>query len=152
MREKNADFGVLVTDVYPKNITRMTLIDGVWVCSVEEFKGLCFVIRESILILSNYSISQENKGEKMNMLYNFLTGNEFRMQVEAIVEGFTQMTDDLNAERRAMESMWKKRAKQIEKVLLNTSHMFSTVKGIAGDSVQKIDLLELPLNKIKEIE
>lgn len=147
MREKNADFGVLVTDVYPKNITRMTLIDGVWVCSVEEFKGLCFVIRESILLLSNYSISQENKGEKMNMLYNFLTGNEFRMQIEAIVEGFTQMTDDLNAERRAMESMWKKRAKQIEKVLLNTSHMFSTVKGIAGDSVQKIDLLELPKAK-----
>src|SRR5688572_21410152 len=107
MQEKNATFGVLVTDVYPKNIERMTLIDGVWVCKVDEFKGLCFVLRESVILLDNYSCSQENKGDKMNMLYDFLTGNEFRMQIESIVEGFVTMQDDLNSERRALESIWK---------------------------------------------
>jgi hypothetical protein len=150
MREKNADHGVLVTDAFPKNIERITLIDGIWVCSVEEFKGLCFVLRESVLLLNTYSVTQENKGEKMQMLYDFLTGNEFRMQVEAIIEGFTQMSNDLNGEKRAMESIWKKRQKQLEKVLLNTTHMFSSVKGIAGDSIKEIKLLELPTNESKE--
>ena len=128
MREIKADFGVLVTDAFPKGIERMTLIDGIWVCSMEEFKGLCFVLRESVLLLNNYAVSQENKGEKMHMLYDYLTGTEFRQQVEAIVEGFTQMNTDLNSEKRAIESIWKRRSKQIEKVLLNTSHMFASVK------------------------
>ncbi len=54
------------------------------------------------------------------------------------------MSNDLNSEKRAMEAIWKKRQKQLEKVLLNTTHMFSSVKGIAGDSIQGIKLLELP--------
>lgn len=147
MREMQVDFGILVTQTRPKDVERMTLIEGIWVCSVEEFKGLCFVLRESVLIMSNYSAAQENKGEKMHMLYDYLTGNEFRMQVEGILEGFTQMNNDLNSEKRAMESIWKKRQKQLEKVLLNTTHMFSSVKGIAGDSIQEIKLLELPTNE-----
>jgi hypothetical protein len=150
MQDKNATFGVLVTDAYPKNIERMTLIDGVWVCNVDEFKGLCFVLRESVLLLDSYSSTQENRGDKMHMLYNFLTGNEFRMQIESIVEGFVTMQDELNSERRAMESIWKKRQKQIEKVLLNTSHMYSSIRGIAGASVAEILALELPKAELSE--
>lgn len=86
---------------------------------------------------------QENKGEKMSLLYDFLTGSEFRMQVEAIVEGFTQMQTDLDTERRAMEGIWKKREKQIQKVLLNTTHMYSAIRGIAGNAVGSIQALEL---------
>jgi hypothetical protein len=140
----------MVTDAYPKNVERMTLIDGIWVCSVDEFKGLCFVLRESILMLNTYIVSQENKGEKTQMLYDYLCGNEFRMQVEGIIEGFSQMSNDLNSEKRAMEAIWKKRQKQLEKVLLNTTHMFASVKGIAGDSIQEIKMLELPATNDKE--
>ena len=80
----------------------------------------------------------------MVMLYDYLTGNEFRMQVEAIVEGFSQMKTDLDSEKRAMNSIWKKREKQIQKVLLNTNFMYSSVKGIAGNAIQTVQLLELP--------
>lgn len=80
----------------------------------------------------------------MSLLYGFLTGNEFRMQVEAIVEGFSQMQLDLDTERRAMEGIWKKREKQIQKVLLNTTHMYSAIRGIAGNAVGSIQALELP--------
>lgn len=150
MLEKAADFGVLVTEVYPKGIDKMTLVDGIWVVSIEEFQGICFVLRESVLLLNNYAISQENKGEKMLMLYNYLTGNEFRLQVEAVVEGFTQMNIDLQKEMVATQSLWKRRQKQLEKVLLNTNHLFSSIKGIAGESISSIKLLEL--NESKEIE
>jgi len=78
------------------------------------------------------------------MLYDYLTSNEFRLQIEAIVEGFTQMYDDLEKEKRAMEGIWKRREKQIQKVLLNTNHMYNSIKGIAGTAIGTIRALELP--------
>jgi hypothetical protein len=79
----------------------------------------------------------------MGMLYDFLTSNEFRLQIEAIVEGFTQMKVDLESEQRSMRSNWKKREKQIEKVLLNTTYMYGSIKGIAGNAIQSVELLEM---------
>ncbi|OOZ35958.1 DUF2130 domain-containing protein [Solemya velesiana gill symbiont] len=142
IRDKNANIGVLVTQAMPADMERMGLKDGIWICTFEEFKGLCLVLRESLIQLSHAIITQENKGDKMGMLYDFLTSNEFRLQIEAIVEGFTQMQADLESEKRAMQGIWKKREKQIEKVLLNTNHMYSSIKGIAGSAIQAVPQLE----------
>lgn len=94
--------------------------------------------------ISTSLITQENKGDKMGLLYDFLTSNEFKLQMEAIVEGFTSMKSDLESEQRSMRGIWKKREKQIEKVLLNTTDMYGSIRGIAGNAVQSISLLELP--------
>jgi hypothetical protein len=144
MREKGADIGVLVTEAMPSDMQRMGMKDGVWVCSYEEFKGLCAVLRESVIQLSQAMASQEGKGDKMHMLYDFLTSNTFRMQVEAIVEGFTAMKTALDKEKRSMASLWKEREKQIEKVIMNTIDMYGSIRGIAGSAVQSVASLELP--------
>lgn len=144
MREKGADIGVLVTEAMPSDLDRMGIKDGVWICTYEEFKGLCAVLRESIVQLSTAIVSQENKGDKMNMLYDFLTSNEFRLQIEAIVEGFTQMKSDLEKEKRSMQGHWKRREKQIDKVVLNTNFLYNSIKGIAGNAIQPVRALELP--------
>ncbi|HLP06194.1 MAG TPA: DUF2130 domain-containing protein [Paludibacter sp.] len=138
-----ANVGVLVTQVFPRDMDRMGLVDGIWVCSFEEFKGLCFVLREGIIQLNTAMSTQENKGDKMVMLYDFLTGNEFRSQIEAIVTGFKQMQVDLNTEKAAMMKSWAKRQKQIDKVLENTVGMYGSIKGIAGNAIQTIQTLEL---------
>jgi hypothetical protein len=144
MRDKGADVGVLVTEAMPPGMERMGLHDGVWVCTFNEFKGLCSVLRESVIQISAALLSQENKGEKMYLLYDFLTGNTFRMQVEAIVEGFTSLKTALDSEKRSMQRIWKEREKQIEKVITNTIDMYASVKGIAGSAVQPVKALELP--------
>jgi len=146
IRDKNANIGVLVTEVLPNDMQRFGLKDGIWICTFEEFKGLCAVLRESVIKISNTLVSQENKGDKMVMLYDFLTSNEFRLQFEGIVEGFTQMQIDLNSEKNAMNRLWKKREKQIEKVISNTLNMHGAIKGIAGTAIQEIKLLELDAN------
>jgi len=143
MRDKEADVGVLVTEAMPSDMDRMGLRDGVWVCSFGEFKGLCAVLRESVIQLSKVAISQEGKGDKMHMLYDFLTSNTFRMQVEAIVEGFSQMKSDLEREKNSMKRIWKQREKQIDKVVTNTIDMYGSIKGIAGNAVQSVKALEL---------
>jgi|TARA_B110000285_G_scaffold228738_1_gene292194 hypothetical protein len=144
IRDKGANIGVLVTEVMPTGMKRMGLKEGIWICNYDEFKGLCAVLRESIVQLSTAISSQDNKGDKMEMLYTFLTGNAFRMQVEAIVEGFTQMKSDLESEKRSMQRIWKQRDKQIEKVITNTIDMYGSIKGIAGNAVQSVKALELP--------
>jgi len=144
IRDKGANIGVLVTEAMPSDMNRMGLKDGIWICNYEEFKGLCAVLRESIVQLSTAISTQDNKGDKMNMLYTFLTGNTFRMQVEAIVEGFTQMKSDLESEKRSMQRIWKQRDKQIEKVTTNTIDMYASIKGIAGNAIQSVKALELP--------
>lgn len=147
IREKGADIGVLVTESMPTDMKRMGQRDGIWICTFDEFQGLCVVLRDSLVKLSNAIVSQENKGDKMVLLYDYLTGNEFRHQVEAIVEGFSQLQLDLESEKRAMQGIWKKREKQIHKVLLNTTHMHSSIKGIAGSAIQAVPLLELPCSE-----
>jgi hypothetical protein len=144
MREKGADIGVLVTEAMPSDMQRMGMRDGVWVCSYEEFKGLCNVLRESLIQVSTALGSQVNKGDKMQMLYDFLTSNSFKMQVEAIVEGFTSMKSALESEKRAMQRIWKEREKQIEKVINNTIDMHASIRGIAGNAIQAVKALELP--------
>ena len=152
IRVKGANIGVLVTEVMPSDMDRMGLKDGIWICNYDEFKGLCSVLRESIIQISNAISSQENKGDKMHMLYDYLTGNTFRLQVEAIVEGFTQMKVDLESEKRAMQSIWKKREKQIDKVTVNTIDMHASIKGIAGNAIQAVKLLELAEQEIDNEE
>lgn len=144
IRDRSADVAVLVTETMPADMERMGLKDGIWVCSFEEFKGLSVVLREFVVKISEAVTSQENKGEKMNMLYDYLTSTEFRLQIEGIVEGFTQMKSDLEAEKRSITSLWKKREKQIDKVLINTNYMHSSLRGIAGNAIEPIRQLELP--------
>jgi len=144
IREKGADLGVLVTEILPKEMERMGMVDGVWICTYDEFKALSFVLRDHIVKLSHSMQSQENKSDKMSILYTYLTSTEFRMQIEAIVEGFTQMQSDLDSEKRALGRIWKQREKQIQKVLDNTVGMYGSIHGIAGNSIGNIEMLELP--------
>lgn len=142
MRNKQADLAILVTQSFPKGMNCFGERDGVWICSFKEVTGLTNALRNAIIRIADTRKSEENKGEKMQMLYNYLTGLEFRQHIEAIVEGFMTMKQSISKERIQMEKLWKEREKQLEKVLLNTSGMYGSIKGIAGSSVNTIPLLE----------
>jgi len=149
-----ADLLVIITEALPEGIEKIGQKDGVWICSFNDFKGLVVILRESLVKISEAYSSQTNKGEKMQMLYDYLTSNEFMFQISAIVEGFSDLQDSYVREKRAMERIWKEREKQLEKVLLNTNHFIGSIKGIAGTSIPQLkeigmkdNLLELPGNE-----
>ena len=141
-RNTGADVAILVTQAFPKDMDRFGEKDGVWLCSFSEVRSVSYLIRSSIINVYEAQKKQEGKGDKMQMLYDYLTGNEFRGQMEAIVEGFMAMKQGISRERIQMEKIWKEREKQLEKVLISTSGMYGSVKGIAGASVGDIPLLE----------
>lgn len=145
MKEKGAMFGILVTDVMPSDMKTFGKRSGVWVCTLKEVSGLCFVLREMLIREHNVLVAQDNKGDKMHLLYNYLISEEFKNRVENIVEGFTNMKDEIESEKRAMARIWKEREKQLEKVISNTVDMYGSIKGIGGASIQSVKSLELPM-------
>lgn len=151
MRSKGADVAILVTQIYPKEMTCFGERDGVWICSFNEVAALTTALRHTIIRISETTKAEENKGEKMQMLYSYLTGTEFRQQMETIVEGFLTMKNNISKERIQMEKMWKEREKSLEKVLLSTAGMYGSVKGIAGASIGNIPLLEDGMEEEDEV-
>ena len=142
MRSKGADVAILVTQTYPKDYKCFGEMDGVWICSFSEVLALTTAMRHTIIRIAETKKGEENKGEKMQLLYDYLTGNEFRQQMETIVEGFLSMKSSIDKERIQMEKLWKEREKQLHKVLMSTSGLFGSIKGIAGASIGNIPLLE----------
>jgi hypothetical protein len=145
MLKVNADLGVLVTSVYPNDMDRMGFVDGIWICSLEEFKGSVSLLRESLIRVHKTVQREENRGDKMALLYNYLTGNEFQLQLKSIVDGFMTMQTELDKERRSLMASWKRRQKLIDGVLQNTTEMYGSLQGIAGSgALGYIEALELP--------
>ncbi len=140
MRKEGVDVAVIVTQTYPKGMSCFGERDGVWICSFEEVKAVAYVLRDGILRLYNSSKSQENRGDKMHMLYDYLTGTEFSEQWKAIREGYMSMRLSIHRERDAMEKMWKMREKQLDKVLLNASSIKGSIEGIAGADTISLSL------------
>lgn len=142
MRTQGAEVAVIVTQAMPKDMEQFGEKNGVWICSFAEVRALAHILRDGIIKIYNASRSQENKGDKMHLLYDYLTGQEFAEQWKAIREGFLSMRMSIQKERDAMEKLWKAREKHLEKVLLNAAHIRGSIEGIAGQDSIDLNLLE----------
>lgn len=142
MRSHGADVAVIVTQTFPKDMERFGEKDGVYICTFNEVRSVSLLLRNALLKIADARKSQENKGDKMVMLYDYLTGTEFSEQWKAIREGFMSMRQSIQKERDTMERLWKAREKQLEKVLLNAAHIQGSVEGIAGADAVNLNLLE----------
>jgi len=138
MRSLGADVAVIVTQSMPKDMDGFGEKNGVWICSFAEVKALVNVLRDGIVKIFTATKNQQNRGDKMHLLYDYLTSNEFAEQWKAVREGFMSMKLSIQKERDAMEKLWKAREKQLEKVLLNAAHVRGSIEGIAG--MESIDL------------
>jgi len=142
MRSTGADIAVLVTKAMPKDLDCFGLKEGIWVCTFSEVKAVANVLRDGIIRVYNSSKKHENKGDKMHLLYDYLTSNEFSEQWKAIREGFVSMKMSITKERNIMERIWSAREKQLEKVLLNAVHVKGSIEGIAGQDTIQLDVFE----------
>ncbi len=141
---EGAHTAVLITETMPADIGRVEFIQGVWVTDFQSFPAVAKLLRDCILQVDRALISQQNKGEKMEMLYQFLTGQEFRMQIDAIVEGFLYLKTGIDRQKLMMKKLWKEQEKQIDKVLVNTTEMYGSIRGIAGKAMPDLPGLSLP--------
>jgi hypothetical protein len=142
-RTAKAEVSVLVSQVLPKGIETFDVIDGVWVTSPRAVLPVATILRHTLLQVSMARQVSEGQQTKTEMVYQYLTGPRFRHRVEAIVEAFSSMQQDLDKERKAITKQWAKREEQIERVMGATVGMYGDLQGIAGKSLQEIEGLSL---------
>lgn len=142
-RSAKADVAILVSQVLPKGVDTFDVIDGVWVTSPRAALPVATAMRQTLLQVSMAKQINEGQQTKTEMVYQYLTGPRFRHRVEAIVEAFSSMQEDLDKERKAIMKQWAKREEQIQRVLVATVGMYGDLQGIAGKSMQEIEGLEL---------
>lgn len=143
-RAVKAEIAVLVSRVLPKGVETFGLIDGVWVTNPRSAIAVALALRYSLIEIANARQASEGQQTKMELVYQYLTGPRFRHRVQAIVEKFTDMHDDLDKERKTMTRLWAKREEQIRGVIDSTAGMYGDLQGIAGKTLQEIEGLSLP--------
>lgn len=139
-----AELGVIVSEVLPPGVKSFGLVDGVWVTDLASALALAGSLRWAIQQLAIAKLSQEGASEKMAVLYRYLTGSEFRQRVEAVINAFSTMKEDLEAEKRALTKYWARREKQLTLVVENMASMVGDIEGISGHALPAIPSLELP--------
>ena len=141
-RAAKADIAVLVTEALPRDVRLFALKDGVWVTSYSAAPGLALALRDSLIQVAYAKMAVAAKDEKMEMLFSYLTGLEFRQRVEVLIETFQTMQQDLDKEKRVYEKNWAQREKQIVRVVANAAGMYGDMQGLLGPSMQPIQALE----------
>jgi hypothetical protein len=144
-RAAKAEVAVIVTQVLPKEVDTFDLIDGVWVTNPNSTLPVALVLRHALLDVATARNVSEGQQTKKEILYQYLTGPRFRQRVQAIVEAFSSMSEDLDKEKKVITKQWAKREEQIDRVMQSTVGMYGDLQGIAGKSLQEIEGLEFKM-------
>ncbi len=143
-RTAKAEIAVIISQTLPKGVETFELIDGVWVTHPRAALPVAVTLRHALIEVASARQATEGQQTKMEMVYQYLTGPRFRQRVQAIVEAFSSMQEDLDKERKAITKQWAKREEQIHRVMHATVGMYGDLQGIAGKTLQEIDGLGFP--------
>jgi hypothetical protein len=142
-RQAKAELAVIVSQTLPKDVDTFDLIDGIWVTHPKAALPVAMALRQSLMEVAAARQATEGQQTKMEMVYDYLMGPRFRQRVQAIVEAFSTMQEDLDKERKVITKQWAKREEQIGRVMQATVGMYGDLQGIAGKTLQEIEGLEL---------
>lgn len=147
-RMAKAEIAVIVSQTLPKEIETFDLVDGVWVTHPRAALPVALSLRQSLIEIAAARQASEGQQTKMELVYQYLTGPRFRQRVQAIVEAFSSMQEDLDKEKKVIMKQWAKRDEQIERVMQATVGMYGDLQGIAGKTLQEIEGLEFKVLEV----
>ena len=142
-RQAKAELAIIVSQALPKDVETFDLIEGVWVAHPKTALPMAMALRQSLMEVAAARKATEGQQTKMEIVYDYLMGPRFRQRVQAIVEAFSTMQEDLDKERKVITKQWAKREEQIGRVMQATVGMYGDLQGIAGKTLQEIEGLEL---------
>jgi hypothetical protein len=141
-RTAKAEIAVIVSQALPKEVETFGFVDGVWVADPKVILPVAMSLRQTLIEVATARQASEGQQSKMEMVYSYLTGPRFRQRIQAIVEAFSSMREDLDREKKAITRQWSKREEQIDRVMNATVGMYGDLQGIAGKTLQEIEGLE----------
>ena len=142
-RKAKAEIAVIASEALPKDVSHFINRSGVWITNYNFVVSLATALRFNLIQVSRAKMAMVGKSEKMEVLYTYLSGTEFKHRVEVFIEAFTAMKTDLDKEKTTVQRLWAKREKEIVMVLTNVAGMYGDLQGIMGASLPQIENLEL---------
>lgn len=144
-RQAKAELAVLVTTCPPEGLRGIGQIETVWVCEAAYAVALATALRQGLVATATQRLQHTGRTDKMSLLYDYLCGLEFRQHIQAVVEAFCGLQEQLAAEQRAFARQWKEREQQIQRAIQHTAMLYGSVQGIAGrEALPEITPLQLP--------
>lgn len=143
-RAARADFAILVTQAMPPGFASFGQLDGVWVCEFACVLPVAAALRQGLVNIAVAHQVQTGRHGKMEQLYKFLSGLEFRQHIEALVESFKFLHEQIDQEKRALTRHWAAREKQLEGMVAHTASVYGSIQGIVGqNALPEIAVLQL---------
>ena len=150
--DAKADLAVIVSETLPAGFHHFRQLNGVWVTDIASAFSLSLALRVVLVQVATAKEIETSKDDKKDLIYRYVAGPEFRNRVTTIIDGFRSMKEELEAEKRAIQRIWEKREKQIERIISNTAGMYGDLEGLAGASLPPIKILELPVSEERHEE
>lgn len=141
-RTVHAEMAVIISEVVPDNINKFGQIDSIWVCEFDSYLGVAFALRSQLKELAKLRIMQDGKNGKMDMLYQYINSVEFKHRMEAIVESFTNMQQEIEKEKRWFALKWSREEKNIRNIIDNTIGMRGDLQSIMGNTLKELKGVE----------
>jgi len=142
LRQANADIAVIVTETMPDGISTIGCIDGVWICRWDCVIGLASVLRNGLMEVAAAQKAQNGRGTKVELLYDYFAGNNFRHRISGVVEAFQTLQRDMIKEKAATQRQWAKRERELDRAIVNMSGLYGDFQGIVGEAVPALESLE----------
>lgn len=149
-REASANLAVIMSIALPSEIDSFGIYQDVWVTDYKSVIGLAMALRQSLVNIKRSEIIQANQSSLKDVIYNYITSQEFAMHIKSVVSAYKQMQEDLGSEKRSMQRIWKKRETQINKVMGNVTDIYATIEGLVGSQKVLPDIEPLSLESISE--
>ena len=143
VKKVKSNVGIVVTHAMPTGKDFLHEVDGVWICHYSEYKNLIKVVRKSLIAINSVIKTQEQSSDTKSLIFDYLTSHEFKQIIETIIGSFSNLKNSLNKEKMAMNKIWSERETNIDQVINSTATMYGKMKGIAGQSIEDIDILKL---------
>ncbi len=146
-RAAGAECAILVSDTLPQEVKAFAHVEGIWVCSRSCVIPLALALRAGIIEVAKARKTAEGRTEKSELVYNYLCSAEFQHHMSALAESFSEMLTDLEHEQVAVQRIWKKRRKQLERAVLGTTSLYGDLQGLIGGALPEIRNLSLMLSE-----
>lgn len=149
-QQAGADIGVIMSIALPKEVDGFGVYQDVWITDYRSAVNLATAFRETLIRVERERLVSQSQDSAKDILYQYVTGQEFTLQVKAIVDAFTRMQEELDKERRAMQRIWAGREKQIQAVVQNVINIRGSIEGYVGGPKALPEIESLSLELIAE--
>lgn len=133
-----AEVVVVVSEILPKGLEHFGPHEGIWVTRPSYATLVGALLRHGLIGTVEARGATQGRESKMERLYTYMIGPDFRQTLEGIAIPFQELKESLDSEKRATLTRWKRNERLLERVLSNVANLQGDLRAIAGSEMPEL--------------